>query len=153
MFASTGPFPVVAYPVGVPAKRNHMSRSKAAIRHLMSMWWTPKKRKTPHVRRSKRATLPGVINDEERAMLEWEEDEQTLRHGKGLVERSEQEASPFDEVEVNFSDDEYEHEEDGVRPICLVNRPKIDYSWKSTIKYQEDCGKKCYQGERDTFSA
>ena len=56
------------------------------------------------------------------------EDEQTLIHGKGLVERSEREASPFDEVEVDFSDDEYEHEEDGVRPICLVNRPKIDYS-------------------------
>ena len=85
----------------------------------------PKKRKTPHVRKSKRATLPGVINDEW-AMLEWEEDEQTLRHGKGPAERSEQEASPFDEVEVDFSDDE--HEEDGVHPVRLGNRPNIDYS-------------------------
>ena len=83
-------------------------------------------------------------------MLEQEEDEQPLRHGKGPAERSEREASPFDEVEVDFSDDE--HEEDGVCPICLGNRPKIDYSWKSTIKYQEDCNKKCYQGESDTFS-
>ena len=48
----------------------------------------PKKRKTPHVRRSKRATSPGVLNDEDWAMLEREEDEQPLRHGKGLVERS-----------------------------------------------------------------
>ena len=84
-------------------------------------------------------------------MLEREEKEQPLRHGKGLAVRSEQEASPFDEVEVDFSDDE--HEEDGVHPVRLGNRPNIDYSWKSTIKYQEDCGKKCYQGERDTFSA
>ena len=59
-------------------------------------------------------------------MLEREEDEQSLRHGKGPAERSEWEASPFDEVEVDFSDDE--HEEDGVRPIRLGNRPKIDYS-------------------------
>jgi hypothetical protein len=35
----------------------------------------PKKRKTPHARRSKRATLPGIINDDEWAMLEWEEEE------------------------------------------------------------------------------
>ena len=79
----------------------------------------PKKRKTPHIRRSKRATLPGIINDEEWAMLEWEEDEQSLRHGKGSVERFEREASPFDEVKVDFSDDE--HEEDGVHPVRLGN--------------------------------
>ena len=85
-------------------------------------------------------------------MLKREEDEQTLIHGKGLVERSEREASPFDEVEVDFSDEEYECEEDGVRPICLGNRPKIDYSWKSTANYREACSQKCYQGESNTFS-
>ena len=86
-------------------------------------------------------------------MLEREEDEQPLKHGKGPAERSEQEASPFDEVEVDFSDDEYEHEEDGVHPISLGNRPKIDYSWKSIVKYREDCSKKCYQRESNTFNA
>ena len=59
-------------------------------------------------------------------MLEREEDEQPLRHGKGPAERSEREASPFDEVKVNFSDGE--HEEDGVRPVRLGNLPKINYS-------------------------
>jgi hypothetical protein len=54
-------------------------------------------------------------------MLEREKDEQTLRHGKGPAKRSKQEASPFDEVEVDFSDDEYEYEEDGVHPIRLGN--------------------------------
>jgi hypothetical protein len=36
---------------------------------------SPKKRKTPHARRSKRATSPGVIDDDEWAMLEQEEEE------------------------------------------------------------------------------
>ena len=49
----------------------------------------PKKKKAPHVRRSKRVTSPGVLNDEDWAMLEWEEDVQPLRHGEGLAERSE----------------------------------------------------------------
>ena len=43
----------------------------------------PKKRKTPHMRRSKRATSLGVLNDEDWAMLEREEDEHSLKHGKG----------------------------------------------------------------------
>lgn len=84
-------------------------------------------------------------------MLEREEDEQTLRYGKGQAERSKREASPFDEVEVDFSDDEYEYEEDGVHSISLGNRPKIDYSLKSTTNYREACSQKCYQGESNTF--
>ena len=49
----------------------------------------PKKRKAPHVRRSKRDTSSGVLNDEDWAMLEREEDEQPLKHGKGPTERYE----------------------------------------------------------------
>ncbi|CAD6337111.1 unnamed protein product [Miscanthus lutarioriparius] len=47
----------------------------------------PKKRKAPHVRRSKRDTSPGVLNDEDWAMLEREEDEQPLKHGKEMKTR------------------------------------------------------------------
>ena len=72
----------------------------------------PKKRMPPHVRRSKRATSLCALRDVDWDMLEWEDDEQPLRHGKGLVERSKREASPYDE---------YEYEEDGVRPIRLGN--------------------------------
>ena len=50
-------------------------------------------------------------------MLEREEKEQPLRHGKGPANRSEREDSPFDEFEVDYSDDEYE--EEGVHPIFL----------------------------------
>ena len=49
-----------------------------------------------------------------------------LNMAKVQPERSEKEASPFDELEVDFSDDDYEHEEDGVRPIHLGNHPNID---------------------------
>jgi hypothetical protein len=59
-------------------------------------------------------------------MLEWEEEEQPLRHGKGPVNRSKREDSPFDEFEVDYSDDEYE--EEVVYPIHLENHPKTDYS-------------------------
>ena len=49
----------------------------------------PKKRMPPHMRRSKRVTSSGALRDVDWDMLEWEDDEQPLRHGKGLVERSE----------------------------------------------------------------
>ena len=62
-------------------------------------------------------------------------------------------ASPKDKIEVDISGDEYEYEEDGVRPIHLGNRPKIDYSCKSIAKYQDDYSKRCYQRESDTFNA
>ena len=93
----------------------------------------PKKRKIPHARRSKRATSPGVIDDDEWAMLEWEEEEQPLMHGKGPTNRFKREDPPFDEFEVDYRDDEYK--EDGVHPICLENHPKRNYSWESTKKY------------------
>ena len=62
-------------------------------------------------------------------------------------------ASPYDEIEVNISDDEYEYEEDGIRPIHLGNLPKVDYSCKSIAKHRDDCNKRCYQRESDTFNA
>ena len=83
-------------------------------------------------------------------MLEREEKEQPLRHGKGLVSRSEREDSPFNELEVDYSDDEYEGE--GVHPIRLENHPKKDYSLESTKKYREACNEKHYQRDSDTLS-
>jgi hypothetical protein len=111
----------------------------------------PKKRKTPHARRSKRATSPSIINGDEWAMLEREEEEQPLRHGKGPANRFEGEDSPFDEFEVDYSDDEYK--EEGVHPISLENHPKTNYYWENTKKYREACQEKHYQWESDTLSA
>ena len=84
----------------------------------------PKKRVPPHVRRSKRATSPGALRDVDWDMLEREDDEQPLKHGKGPVERYEREASPYDEFEVNISDDEYDYEEDGV-PSAWETDPRL----------------------------
>lgn len=49
----------------------------------------PKKSMPPHVRRSKRATSLGALRDVDWDMLEQEDDEQPLRHGKGPAERLE----------------------------------------------------------------
>ena len=61
------------------------SNHQASREHVVP----PKKRMPSHVRRSKRATSLGTLRDVDWDMLEWEDDEQPLRHGKGLVERSE----------------------------------------------------------------
>ena len=67
----------------------HRSGSSRRLSSGASNPKKPKKRKTSYVGRSKRATSPGVLNDEDWAILEREEDEQPLRHGKGLAERLE----------------------------------------------------------------
>lgn len=77
----------------------------------------PKKRKALHQRRSKRASFPGSIDDIEWDHLEREEEEQPLKHGKGLVGRADDEDCPFDEDEVDDSSNDYE--EQGVCPISL----------------------------------
>ena len=77
----------------------------------------PKKRKALHQRRSKRASFPSSIDDIEWDHLEREEEEQPLKHGKGLAGRANDEDCPFDEDEVDDSIDDYE--EQGVHPISL----------------------------------
>ena len=124
---------VVVHRVGVPAKKRPRTKEQGSRQASCEWVVPPKKRKTPHTRMSKRATSPGIIDDDEWAMLEREEEEQPLRHGKGPTNRSKREDSPFDEFEVDYSDDEYEGE--GVHPIYLENHPKRDYSWESTKKY------------------
>ena len=82
----------------------------------------PKKRKALHQRRSKRASFPSSIDDIEWDHLEREEEEQPLKHGKGLAGRANDEDCPFDEDEVDDSIDDYE--EQGVRPISLEWHPR-----------------------------
>jgi len=92
----------------------------------------PKKRKALHHRISKRASSPGFADEIDWDQLEGEE-EQPLRHDKGLVGRADDQDSPFDEDEVDDNVDEYE--EYGVRPISLKGPPRRDYTWANTQKF------------------
>ena len=68
---------------GGPAKKRTRTEEQGSCQASRERVVPPKKRKALQASRSKRATSPSIINNDEWAMLEREEEEQPLRHGKG----------------------------------------------------------------------
>ena len=60
---------------GGPAKKRTRTEEQGSCQASRERVVPPKKRNTPHARRSKRDTSPGIIDDDEWAMFEWEEEE------------------------------------------------------------------------------